>query len=186
MRARGGDSDAFEALAMQLRHKVYGVCMAILYKHQDAEDACQETDLAAWQHLHSFRGNSRSFPTWFFTIAANKAREMHRQRRPVTLVDWTDTDHPPIAPTPDFSGQVDIRQAVQSAIADLPEDFSVAFILFQLADLPVKDIAEWQKVSEATVKTRLFRARTHIRDRLREAHDATEPHNDGSASTRSA
>src|SRR6201989_1004674 len=84
-RARAGDADAFTALVASHRRELHVHCYRILGSAQDAEDALQETLLAAWRGLPDFEGRS-SVRTWLYRVATScclKALRSARRRPPV-------------------------------------------------------------------------------------------------------
>lgn len=167
---RGGDQHAFAELVGRHRTNAWHVCLQITGNAHDAEDALQEALTAAWQNLHRFRGEAR-FNTWLHRIATNAALKVVRRRKLTTSLD--DEDSPGIDLTDHGSGfdeQVVTADTVHHALGQLPEDFRVAIVLAEFADLPYADIAEHQQVSVATVKTRIHRARKQLAQALAPAH----------------
>src|SRR5690606_10727988 len=79
-RAREGEVQAFEELVERYRDRVYGLALRLLRTEADAAEVTQETFLAAWQSLESFRGEA-AFGTWLQRIAANRALMMLRTRK---------------------------------------------------------------------------------------------------------
>jgi RNA polymerase sigma factor (sigma-70 family) len=173
---RLGDHRAFADLTDRYRTNAWHVCLQITGNTHDAEDALQDAITAAWQNLHRFRGESR-FNTWLHRIAANAALAVVRRRKPADSLD-ADTDDLGIdlgGDSPRFDDQVTTSQVVHQALAQLPEDFRVAIVLAEFADLPYADIAEHQGVSVATVKTRIHRARKQLAALLRPDSGILEP-----------
>ncbi|MGW4477956.1 sigma-70 family RNA polymerase sigma factor [Rhodococcus triatomae] len=171
-RAREGDQRAFAQLVEAHRNHVWAVCLSTTGNAHDAEDALQNTLIAAWQHLDRFRGESR-FGTWLHRIAVNNALMVVRKRKPDTdLTDFTDDDARTVTLTDDgprFDDRIADHDALRAALALLPEDFRTALVLRELGDLTYADIAEHQGVGVATVKSRLNRARTQLARHLRES-----------------
>lgn len=160
---RLGDHRAFADLVGRYRTNAWHVCLQITGNTHDAEDALQDTITAAWQNLHKFRGDAR-FNTWLHRIATNAALAVVRRRKPVDSLD-DDSDEPGIDlrdNRPRFDDHLATAEVVHHALRQLPEDFRVAIVLAEFADLPYADIAEHQGVSVATVKTRIHRARKQL------------------------
>ncbi|MCX2966192.1 RNA polymerase sigma factor [Gordonia aquimaris] len=175
--ARSGDQQAFADLVGAHRTHVWAVCLNICTNTHDAEDALQNTLVAAWQNLHKFRGEAK-FSTWLHRIAANNALAIVRKRKANThLTDFTDPEQPIQLVDDDgsaaFDEQIALRDAVRDALAALPEDFREAIVLREFGDLTYADIAAHQGVGVQTVKSRLNRARTQLAARLRE-HDPSQ------------
>lgn len=161
---RLGDHRAFADLVGRYRNNAWHVCLQITGNTHDAEDAFQDTVTAAWQNLHRFRGEAR-FNTWLHRIAVNAALAVVRRRKPTASLDDDTTDEPGIDlghDQPRIDDRVATAAVVQQALNQLPEDFRVAIVLAEFADLPYADIAEHQGVSVATVKTRIHRARKQL------------------------
>lgn len=151
--AIAGDARAFESLASQHRTMIWSVCLRITGNTYDAEDALQDTLLAAWRGIGRFRRES-SFGTWIYRIAANAALAVTRARRS-TDVEISEA----FAPDRDFADKVAAADMVQQTLKYLPEDLRVALVLRELCDFTYAQIAEYQGVPLATVKTRINRAR---------------------------
>lgn len=151
--AIAGDSRAFEILASQHRTMIWSVCLRITGNTYDAEDALQDTLLAAWRAIGRFRRES-GFGTWIYRIAANAALAVSRSRRS------TDVEIPEfLASDRDFAEKVAAADLVQQTLKGIPEDLRVALVLRELCDFTYAQIADYQGVPLATVKTRINRAR---------------------------
>lgn len=156
---RQGDHTAFAQLVGQHRHRMWAVSYQITGSREDAEDAIQNALTAAWQNLHTFRGNSQ-FGTWIHRTTANAALTVIRRRREAT-VEFDDTieldDNRPL--TADRVVTVD---AVRRALADLPDDFREAIVLREFADMTYQEIADHQGINVQTVRSRISRARARL------------------------
>lgn len=162
---RNGDQQAFAALVGSSRHVLWSVCREITGHAQDAEDAMQDALTAAWQNMDKFHGNSR-FSTWLYRIATNAALAVRRRRRD----EPTELEELETLTSSDYYRGPDERtvtiDAVRRAIADLPDDFQVAIVLREFADLTYADIAEHQGIPVQTVKSRINRARKRLTELL--------------------
>ncbi|HME77199.1 MAG TPA: sigma-70 family RNA polymerase sigma factor [Mycobacterium sp.] len=166
-RACAGDERAFVELVAADRSAVWAVCLRITGNRTDAEDALQDTLLAAWRNLAQFRSDAK-FSTWLFRIAANAALAIVR-RRPET-VEIFDV----VAMRGDPGDQVADADRVQTALMALPEVFRVALVLRIYGDLSYEDIAVHQGIPVQTVKSRLWRARSMMHELLAPASDTDE------------
>lgn len=165
---RAGDHQAFADLVGRYRTHAWHICVRITGNTADAEDALQDTITAAWQNLSKFRGDAR-FSTWLHRIATNAALTVVRKRKVTDSLDVDNGDGPDIDladPRTPFDDHVTTTDLVQQALAQLPEDFRVAIVLAEFADMPYADIAEHQQVTVATVKTRIHRARKQLAEIL--------------------
>lgn len=155
-RAKAGDEHAFAELVDGCRARVWSICWRITGRHADAEDALQDALVAAWQHLDRFRADAR-FSTWLYRIASNAALAVVRRRRedPTEPEDvW--------ALQRDATRDVDTRDQVQRALAQVPEQFRAALVLREYGELSYEEIAVAQGVGVQTVKSRIHRARAAL------------------------
>ncbi|WP_202878851.1 RNA polymerase sigma factor [Ornithinimicrobium ciconiae] len=159
--ASRGDHAAFEALVSEHRTLIWAVCLRVTGNQNDAEDALQETLLAAWRGIGSFRGHSR-FSTWLYRVASNAAVHQSRKRRDIPS-DITDDQ----VVKPEFTQALADADLIQLALRRLPENFRVAIVLFELCDFTYADIATYQGVGIQTVKSRLSRARQALHAAIR-------------------
>src|ERR1700677_1515168 len=99
-RARAGDGEAFRELAGPHRRELQVHCYRMLGSFQDAEDALQETMLAAWRGIGGFSEERASLRTWLYKIATNRCLNARRAagRRPAR--QWDASEFGPLAPTP--------------------------------------------------------------------------------------
>ncbi|MGU3436369.1 RNA polymerase sigma factor [Actinomycetes bacterium M1A6_2h] len=170
MAARNGDQHAFGQLVGLHKNRVWAVCLNIAGNRQDAEDAVQDTLIAAWQHLDKFRGEAR-FSTWLHRVASNAALALVRKRKPQTdTVDFNDPERPvhlEDEAASSFGDRMAARDQLRTALADIPDEFRVALVLREFGDMSYAEIAEHQGVGVQTVKSRLSRGRAQLEERLR-------------------
>lgn len=170
-RAQRGELPAFNTLVLRHQDAVYSLTLRMLGQPQAAEDVTQEAFINAWRRLDSFRGGS--FRSWLFTIAANRARDELRRngRRPQTSLDAArddpgraDLDPPDRDPTPEGAAeQAELRAALEAALLELPPDWREVVLLSDVHGLDYAEIAAATGVALGTVKSRLSRARAHLR-----------------------
>jgi RNA polymerase sigma-70 factor (ECF subfamily) len=183
-RAARGDAAAFGALVERHERRAYGLAFRLLRDRADAEEVVQEAFLAALEHLRGFRGDA-GFGTWLHRVTANAALMRLRKRRtaPVVPLDearlegelprYDAAGHLDAGPQHDWSKRADeqlhdgeIRRAVEEAVANLPEDYRITFLLRDVEGMSIEDMAEVLGVSVPAVKSRLHRARLVLRERL--------------------
>ena len=173
-RARHRDESAIRAILQSNNRRLYRIARGILRNDSEAEDAVQEAYVQAFTHLEDFRGDS-SIATWLARIVMNEALGRLRRQRPT--VDWAtlgpDVSEAQIIQFPVSSrgedpeqsmAQREIRQVVEHAIDELPEPFRIVFITRVMEGMNVEETAELLGLKPETVKTRLHRARTMLRD----------------------
>lgn len=164
-KARSGDMDAFESLVRRHRTRVYRIALRIVGDPHDAQDVTQDVFIQAWAGLAGFLGGS-AFTTWLYRITVNRALN-HRQRRRES--DPLPEQGPPASSSP--ADEVIAREraiATTRAIAALPADQRAVFVLHQMEGLSYSEVAAILRLSEATVRGRLARARRTLADELRE------------------
>ncbi|NKR65373.1 sigma-70 family RNA polymerase sigma factor [Rhodococcus hoagii] len=156
---RQGYETAFGELVGRYRNRLWSICFRVTGNREDAEEAVQDTLTSAWQNLHKFRGDAK-VSTWLYRIAANASLAIVRKRKDTVVDDFDVIELEDPAPmTADRVADVD---AVRRALAELPEDFRVAVVLREFAEMSYADIAEHQGIPVATVKTRINRARKQL------------------------
>lgn len=181
-RAQRGEAGAFDALVRRYQHKVVKLVMRYVRNPTEAEDIAQDAFIKAYRALPRFRGDS-AFYTWLYRIAINTAKNSlaSRARNPVRL-DADGGDHDDDRPgleermidtaTPEALALTEeIRATVTAAIDQLPEDLRTAIMLRELEGMSYEQIAESMDCPVGTVRSRIFRAREAVDERLREIFD---------------
>jgi RNA polymerase sigma-70 factor, ECF subfamily len=175
-RARSRDETAVRSIMQANNRRLYRIARGILRNDSEAEDVVQETYVRAFTHLESFRGDS-SLATWLARIAMNEA--LGRLRRQRAGVEWTSLPegtieaqiiqfpHSAASEDPEKSmAQRQIQNVVEHAIDDLPDPFRIVFITRVIEGMNGEETAEILQLKPETVKTRLHRARTMLRDNV--------------------
>lgn len=169
-RARNGDSAALDQLLRRHHTRLHAVCLRILGHRADADDATQNALIAVVRGLPTFDGRS-AFSTWAYRIATNAALDelRRRRRRPQPRLDTTEATSR--APEPDPRAEralvaFENRELVERALADLPDDFRVAVVLRDVADLDYESIASILEVPIGTVRSRIARGRALLADTI--------------------
>ncbi|NOS69392.1 MAG: sigma-70 family RNA polymerase sigma factor [Verrucomicrobia bacterium] len=149
----------------------------MLNNEDDANDMAQETFVRVFQARASFDPNKK-FSTWFFTIAANLARNQirWRTRHPnVSLDAETNPGDQPLAstlaatgPTPkEHALTTERAAAIRTAVNNLPEDMREAIVLCEWEELSMAEAATILEVTPKAIESRLYRARQILRERLK-------------------
>jgi RNA polymerase sigma-70 factor, ECF subfamily len=175
-RVQAGDRSAFNLLVLKYQHRVLKLVGRFVSDAAEAEDVAQEAFLKAYRALASFRGDS-AFYTWLYRIAINTAKNalVSSRRRPVDFdLDLQDPEqydrHAKLkdADTPEGVLLTDeIREVVEKAMEQLPEDLRTAIVLRELEGLSYEEIAEAMDCPVGTVRSRIFRAREAIDKKLK-------------------
>lgn len=175
-RVQAGDKAAFNLLVLKYQHRVLKLVSRFISDAAEAQDVAQEAFLKAYRALGSFRGES-AFYTWLYRIAINTAKNalVSNRRRPVDFdLDLQDPDqydrHARLKES-DTPERVllteEIRQVVERAMEQLPDDLRTAIVLRELEGLSYEEIAEAMDCPVGTVRSRIFRAREAIDKKLK-------------------
>ncbi|MCB9421544.1 MAG: RNA polymerase sigma factor [Ardenticatenaceae bacterium] len=158
-----------EALVYTYYDAIYRLALSILADADEAEDAAQETFIAADRALAQYRGQS-SVKTWLFAIAINQCRHMLRQRqRRQTITDaWRLARI--LLPRPALPEETmthtETGDLLRQAVAELKEKHRLPIILRYAHDLTAPEIAQILQISEGTVHSRLHYARRELKQKL--------------------
>ena len=179
-RAQRGDKRAFELLVLKYQRKLARLLSRLVRDAGEVEDVTQEAFIKAYRALPSFRGES-AFYTWLYRIAINTAKNalVATKRRPMDYdLDLQDPEqydlHARLAESETPEGLLltdEIRDTVNRAIENLPEDLRTAIVLRELEGLSYEDIAQTMDCPVGTVRSRIFRAREAIDKKLRPIFD---------------
>ena len=174
--AREGDPLAFEQLIHLYEKRVFALTRRMCKNPADAEEAAQETFLAAWQGLRFFRGDS-SFSTWLYRLASNACVDLLRKEgRHQTAAGPSLNDEevvleiPDEAPTPHaLVEQAELKEQIEAGLAALPEEYREVLILREIHQQSYDEIAEILSLDLGTVKSRINRGRKRLRKFLLES-----------------
>lgn len=173
--AAGGDLDAFERLVHRHQTRLVGYLRGLTNTESDAEDLAQEAFLRAYRSLKGFRGTS-SFRTWLYQIATNVFRNWLEKRRNQAPVNAGSIDAPapgmdePVEPMGEEHPEARhlLRDAIDRALAQLPDDQREAVLLRDVEGFEYREIAEQLGVPLGTVESRIFRGRSRLKEILRD------------------
>lgn len=165
--AQAGDQAAFATLVRRYSGAVFNQAYRMLDDAHEAEDAVQEVFLRAYRRLDSY-DTERRFVTWLLSIGSNFCIDRLRRRRGSRLgLDEVALWLPSGEPGPEALALRDERRlAVQRALQRLPDTYRGVTVLRYWHDLSYLEIAEAMGLTEATVKTRLHRARKLLAEAL--------------------
>jgi RNA polymerase sigma-70 factor (TIGR02960 family) len=195
--ARAGDPAAFEQLVDRYRRPLHAHCYRLLGSLQDAEDALQETLLAAWKGLPGFEGRS-SLRTWLYRIATNASLRL-AERRPRRVLShdrgpaWTDvhdlgefreddptwldpypSDPTPTDPAARYQQRENVELAFVAALQRLPATQRAVLILREVLEFSAAEVADALDTTVASVNSALQRARRAVDDRIVEGTQPAE------------
>ena len=176
-RVQHGDRAAFDVLVLRYQHKVLKLVMRYIRDAMEAEDVAQDAFIKAYRALPSFRGDS-AFYTWLYRIGINTAKNylvsLGRRAPTVTGVDSEEAegieegDQLRDLNTPEnqmMSRQ--LAETVNHALQELPEELRTAISLREIDGMSYEEIAQIMNCPIGTVRSRIFRAREAIAERLR-------------------
>ena len=175
LRVRDGDLEAFERLVTRHQHSVVGTAAKMLGGAADAEDIGQQVFVRVWKHAARYQPSAK-FTTWLMTITRNLVfNELRRRRRShqvsmdaeeADLIKHQFVDEQAVPPSEEVLDS-ELHEAIDAAIASLPETQRLAIVLRRYEGMPYEQIAEVLKTSVPAVKSILFRARAELKARLK-------------------
>jgi RNA polymerase sigma-70 factor, ECF subfamily len=179
--ARRGDLAAFNWLVLRYQTRVYNLCYRMLSDPDAAADTTQDAFLSAYKAIGRFKGEQ--FKTWLFRIATNACLDVlrSRKRKPTQSLDSRTAEAEEDAGEPlqvaDLDPSIDpeaqtlraeVVQIIQRGLDALPDDQRIALVLVDVQGLSYEEAAAIDGTNLGTVKSRINRARTKMRDYLRE------------------
>ena len=174
-RAQAGETRAFDELVRRYQDKVFRLTFKILRHDDDAAEATQDAFLSAYRGLKNFKAES-TFSTWMYRIGTNAALMKYRRRRdghvsyeqsqstneeaePLAIADWS------AQPLDDLL-DAETREILAKEVEKLPANEREVFLLRDIMEQSNEQVAKELGLSVAAVKSRLHRARVHLRDRV--------------------
>ncbi|HRF13550.1 MAG: RNA polymerase sigma factor RpoE [Candidatus Accumulibacter phosphatis] len=182
-RAQGGDKHAFEVLVAKYQRKMARLLSRFIRDQAEIEDVAQEAFIKAYRALPLFRGDS-AFYTWLYRIAINTAKNylVAQGRRAPTSTEFDaeeaegfeDATQLRDINTPESLLQSKQTGAtINAAMAALPEELRSAILLREIEGLSYEEIAEAMSCPIGTVRSRIFRAREAVAEKLRPLLDTS-------------
>lgn len=181
MRSQSGDVGAFNELVLHYQQMIYNVNLRMLGDRDIAADVTQDTFIAAFRGIQTFRGGT-SFRAWLLRIASNQACDHWRRthRHPVeSLESMTDEDEPhaadilsSLAATGQESNpeesllSKELQEIIQQGLQELPLEQRVAVVLCDVQGLSYEEIAATTQTTLGTVRSRIARGRARLRNYL--------------------
>jgi len=181
-RIRQGESELFYLLIQPYERSVFMAALSIVQNEADAEEVAQEAMLKAFANLKQFRSEAK-FSTWLVQITINEARMRRRKDRkalydsidegkkdeegdyiPVDFADWREIPSEALE-------REQLKRALAKALASLADKYREVFVLRDVQRLSIAETAQILGITEASVKTRLLRARLQMRDALAPGYD---------------
>ncbi|MBS0461936.1 MAG: RNA polymerase sigma factor RpoE [Proteobacteria bacterium] len=180
-RVQRGDRTAFDLLVRKYQSRVVALIGRYVHDWNECQDVAQDTFVRAWKALANFRGDAQ-FYTWLYRIAVNTAKNhlvASNRRPPAEDIDVADAVNFAGAArlrdddTPEHELlRAEIERTVADTVAALPDDLRTAVTLREVDGLSYEEIAERMGCPIGTVRSRIFRAREAIDEKLRPLMDS--------------
>lgn len=167
-----GDREAFGALVLRHQDRLFTALIHVTGSRSDAEDVVQDAFVQAFLKLPTFHRTS-AFYTWLYRIAFNLAVSQRRRKRPEFSVEETREfgGEEPVSDDADASVEVERQEGVaqiRAALAQLSDEHRAILVLRELEGCDYETIAGMLDLPVGTVRSRLHRARSQLRDILKE------------------
>lgn len=180
LRVRSGDSRAMEELVLRHQNSVFATIAGMLRNSPDVEDIAQQVFVRIWKAASTYEPTAK-FKTWMYTIVRNQVfNEMRRlKRKPAWSSDAFEeasgvTLSVDESPSPDEAVlHGELQQAVEKAIAELPDKARLAIQLRRYDKMAYEDIADILGITVSATKSLLFRARNMLKESLADYLDDT-------------
>lgn len=177
-RTQAGDARAYDELVRRFSPRLYGLVYNMTSSHEDTNDLLQEIFAKGYRSIKGFQGKS-SFHTWMHTIAVNMSinfLKKRNRRRTMSLDDidngvMNDPDFIEATKSADPSNEAnlgELQKKLNESLMKLSHDHRAVVTMFDIQGMPHAEIAKILKVSEGTVRSRLFYAHKQLQNHLRE------------------
>ncbi len=163
IRARQGDSQAYEGLVKRFQDMAVGYAYALLGNWQEAEDAAQDAFVSAYYGLIKLR-DAAAFPGWFRRIVYTQANRRLRAPQPL-LVSLDHVEELAVADTAQWLEQRQLQDQIAALIDTLSAPQRTVLLLYYMNDFGQQEIADFLEIPLGTVKSRLYHARKQLKQR---------------------
>jgi RNA polymerase sigma-70 factor (ECF subfamily) len=167
-----GDQAAWDQIVRQHWRKVFNLAYKFVGRHDEAEDLTQDIFLKIFKALHTFDRRA-NFQTWLISISRNLCIDHYRSVRKERETMARDVDASDLTPVSRERGpyaeleQLDLRNLIRQALAELPPALKEAVVLRDLQEFSYQEIADKLGLPEGTVKSRINRGRLELARQLR-------------------
>jgi RNA polymerase sigma-70 factor (ECF subfamily) len=176
-KSQSGDVESFELLISSYDKRAYNIAYRVMGNEEDAKDMAQEALLRVFRSIKDFKGQS-AFATWLYRIVTNVCLDELRRRKNekyVSIDSTIQTDSSEMhmelcsdKETPESAYErVEQRELIENAIRELNEDYRSAIVLRDIQGFSYEEISNMLDCSLGTVKSRINRGRTMLRDKLK-------------------
>jgi len=177
-RTQAGNAKAFDELIGRLSPRLYGLVYNMTSNHEDTNDLLQEIFAKAYRSIKTFQGKS-AFYTWLHSIAVNMTLNFLKKRGRNRTMSLDDVDNG-ILNDPDFieatsngdpsreANLVELQKKLNESMMKLSHEHRAVVTMFDIQGMPHAEIAKILKISEGTVRSRLFYAHRQLQNHLQE------------------
>lgn len=177
-RTQAGDARAFDELIVRFSPRLYGLVYNMTSSHEDTNDLLQEIFAKAYRSIKSFQGKS-AFYTWMHSIAVNMTLNFLKKRGRNRTMSLDDVDNG-ILNDPDFieatsngdpsreANLGELQKKLNESMMKLSHEHRAVVTMFDIQGMPHAEIAKILKISEGTVRSRLFYAHRQLQNHLQE------------------
>ncbi len=177
---RKGDVDAYAELLNRYTQKVHNLALRITRNAEDAEEVLQDVFVTVYRKIDKFEGKS-AFSSWLYRITANTAFMKLRKRKQTPAISLEDVAQPirdnyvgdrsDLSDTNFMCSKHELREEIERAVAKLPEEYRIIFVLRDIDGLSNQEVGEILHLSVPAVKSRLHRSRLMLRRKLQKFYD---------------
>lgn len=160
-----GDQEAFNQLMRAHEDRVFAIALRMMRNRDAALDATQETFLTLYRKADRFHRKS-AFSTWLYRVTINTCYDQLRRQKRRSADPLPETNDPADIGSEDELTSVELRPDIERALHELPEDFRAAVVLGDFEGHSLETVAEILEVPVGTVKSRLFRGRRLLAQKL--------------------
>jgi RNA polymerase sigma-70 factor (ECF subfamily) len=178
---RQGEVSAFEALVRRHERRMFNIAYRVIGNYDEAGEVVQDAFISAYKHIKGFKGEAK-FSTWLYAICLNHSRNRLKQLKTRRFREVRSLDDPIMTPDGELLADPpssepsaldrleakDVQQKIQLCINALDAEFREVIVLRDIQGFSYEEISAMLKVSEGTVKSRLFRARGAMRTCLQD------------------
>ena len=171
--AFAGERAAYRILMQRYNQRLFRVAWAVTKSRSEAEDVVQESWVLAFQHLDQVSDTAR-FGAWLTRVVVNESLRRRRLDRRHQELGEDEEAHPMSdEESPEkLAAERELRPVLERALSSLPEILRTVFVLREVEGMSVADVAATLGIAEGTVKTRAFRAREVLRERISDWSDS--------------
>lgn len=165
---KNGDLRSFELIVKSFQRYTMTIAFRILYDENDARDVVQEGFIRVWKHIGNYN-HAIKFSTWLYKIIVNLSIDRLKSRKKLSRFFFKSSEEIDPVDCSDLEREYSNKETaglIKLFAGKLPEKQRVIFVLRDLEELSVSEVADITGLSESSVKTNLFHARRNIREKI--------------------